>query len=83
MIVCTEVSLCTFEFWGGAECIAECLTEDDFDTIEAELEQEYPNGIDETVLNDLFRHEEDYIAQLLGYDSWEEFEHKDDEGEEE
>jgi hypothetical protein len=82
MIVCTEISLSTFEFWSGAEITANALTEDEFDTIEAELEQQYPNGIDEEELNDLFKFEENYIAQILGYADWEEFIHKDEEDEE-
>jgi hypothetical protein len=34
-------------------------------------------------LNDIFRFDEDYVAQILGYDDWEEFVHKDDDEEEE
>ena len=83
MKIYTEVSLSNFEFWSGAEDIANELTEEQFNIIEAQLEEEYPDGMSEEDVNDLFRFEEDYIAQILGYDDWEEFMHKDDEDEEE
>ena len=82
MKIYTEVSLSNFEFWSGAEDLANELTDEQLDTIEAQLEMDYPDGIDEEGLNDLFRFEEDYIAQILGYDDWEEFMHKDDEEDE-
>ena len=82
MKIYTEKSLWDFEFWSGAEDIANALTADELNDIEIQLEIEYPNGIHENELNDIFRFEEDYIAQMLGYDDWEEFMHKDDEEEE-
>ena len=82
MKIYTETSLSTFDFWSGAEDIANELTEEQFNIVEAQLEMDYPDGMSEEDVNDLFRFEEDYIAQILGYDDWEEFMHKDDEEEE-
>lgn len=83
MKIYTEVSLSNFEFWSGAEDIANELTEEQFNIIEAQLEMDYPDGMSDEDVNDIFRFEEDYIAQILGYDDWEEFMHKDDDEEEE
>ena len=70
MKIYTETSLNNFEFWSGAEETANTLDYSDLNTIEAHLEMEYPDGIDEEDLNDIFRFEEDYVAQILGYDDW-------------
>lgn len=83
MKIYTEVSLSDFEFWSGAEDIANELTSEQLDIIEAQLEMDYPDGMSDEDVNDIFRFEEDYIAQILGYDDWEEFMHKDDDDEEE
>lgn len=75
MKIYTEKSLHNFEFWSGAKTTAETIWDkfgqEGFDTIEQELELEYPDGMDETQINDLFWFEEDYIATLLGYRNWE------------
>ena len=81
MKIYTETSLSNFEFWSGAEDIANELTEEQFNIIEAQLEMDYPDGMSDEDVNDIFRFEEDYIAQMLGYDDWEEFMHKDDDEE--
>ena len=83
MKIYTETSLSTFDFWSGAEDIANELTEEQFNIIEAQLEMDYPDGMSDEDVNDIFRFDEDYIAQILGYDDWEEFMHKDEEDEEE
>lgn len=68
-----------FEFWSGAEDIAQALEDNgDFETVMEMLEDIYPYGMTATELNDLFWFEGDFIAELLGYDSWEEYENKDD-----
>lgn len=69
-----EKSLSDFEFWSGAKDRTKFLTIEDFDTIETIIEDLYPDGIDETKLNDLFWFEEDTIAEWLGFSSWEELE---------
>lgn len=73
MIIYQEISLKDFPFWGPAETHVQYLTDKDFEMIEQELE--YDNrtqiGINKTYLNDLFSYDEDYIANILGYDDFE------------
>ena len=57
-------------FWGGAKDNIKYLTKDDFTVVELELEEMYPDGIEETELNDLFRFDIDEIANILGYDDF-------------
>ena len=64
-------SLTEFEFWSGARDTVKYLTEDELDAIEEMLEELYPDGMDETELNDLFWFEEDTIAEWLGYKDFE------------
>ena len=74
MKIYCEKSLKNFEFWSGAICRAEKLTGSELTQIESILEELYPDGIDETTVNDIFWFEEDTIAEWLGYSSWEELE---------
>lgn len=74
MKIYSEKSLQNFEFWAGARDTADELTGKELDYIETELEVQYPDGIDETDLNDLFWFENDYLAELLGYECWEHLE---------
>lgn len=60
-----------FEFWSGAKDTVKYLTDEELDTIESILEECYPDGIDETTINDIFWFEDDTIAEWLGYDSFE------------
>lgn len=57
-------------FWGGAKDNIKYLTKDDFTVVELELEEMYPDGIEETELNDLFRFDIDEVAIILGYDDF-------------
>lgn len=59
-----------FNFWGGAKDNIKYLTKDDFNIVELELEEMYPDGIEETELNDLFRFDIDEVAKILGYDDF-------------
>jgi len=70
MLVYKDMRLRDFNFWAGAISRAETLTLKQLDAVEAILEDTYPNGIDETQLNDFFWHEEDTIAQWLGFDTF-------------
>lgn len=71
MKVYEEIAVRNFDFWLGAEDVAEMFTDEELDRIESALEVEYPNGIFDNELNDLFRFDEDYIANLAGYSSFE------------
>ena len=81
MKIYQETSLRDFEFWSGAKTTAETIWDkfggEGFDTIEREWELEYPDGMDETQVNDMFWFETDYIATLLGYRNWEHLERGD------
>lgn len=87
MKVYSEISLNNFEFWSGAKDTAKYLTLEELDTIEDILEEVYPEGVDETEINDFFWFEGDTIAEWLGFDSFEEImfrdEEEDEDGEEE
>ena len=72
MKIYREESLSNFEFWSGAKDRAKYLGYRDFDIIESILEDCYPEGIDETTINDIFWFEEDTIAEWLGYSDFEE-----------
>ena len=65
-----EESMRNFDFWSGAKDTVKHLTEDELDTIEEMLEELYPDGMDETALNDFFWFEDDTIAEWLGYEDF-------------
>ena len=68
-----------FEFWSEAEDTAQILEDNgDFETVMDMLEDIYPYGMTATELNDIFWFEKDFIAESLGYDSWEEYENHDE-----
>ena len=66
MTIKTEQSLRNFEFWAGARTNAGLLTDEELDRIEAELEQFYPDGMDETELNDLFWFDFEWVCSIVG-----------------
>lgn len=82
MKIYTEESLRNFEFWSRARDTVEYLTDEELNTIEAILEDSYPDGMDETDINDLFWFEDDLIAEWLGYENFEAIMYRDDEDEE-
>ena len=67
MIVTRDISLRDFEPWNGAVSTYEALSVEELDQLESELEQLYPDGMDETELNDLFWFEEDEVFRLAGH----------------
>lgn len=82
MKIYREESLSNFEFWSGAKDTVEYLTENELDTIESILKDLYPDGIDETTINDIFWFEGNTIAEWLGYSDFEEIMHRDGEEDE-
>lgn len=72
MKITSEKSLRDFEFWSGAKETVKYLTDEELDTIEEILEDCYPEGMDETAINDFFWFEDETIAEWLGYSSFEE-----------
>ena len=65
MKIYTEQSLRDFQFWSGAKDFAETLTDEQFDQIEAILEDLYPDGMTDTQINDFFWFEEENIREWL------------------
>lgn len=68
MKVYDEITLSNrnFEFWGSAKENAESLTNGQLDTVEAIIEDLYPEGISAVQLNDIFRFDFDQIREWLG-----------------
>lgn len=67
MKIYKEESLRNFEFWSGAKDFASKLTESEFEVIESSFEDIYPDGMDETQINDLFWLEPEWIcSDILG-----------------
>jgi len=76
MKITSEISLRDFEGWSGAADTLNTLTDEQKDALEANLEELYPDGMDETGLNDLLWFKEDAIAEWLGFVDWEDLERK-------
>ncbi len=66
MKIISDIPLKSFEFWSGAVDTAKDLTDEQFDRIESELEGDYPDGMTNTELNDLFWFEREYIYKVAG-----------------
>ena len=65
-----------FEGWSGAVDTLNTLTDEQKDALETNLEEFWPDGMDETSLNDLLWFDNDSIAVWLGFDDWEDLERK-------
>lgn len=67
-----EKSLADFSFWGGAKFTAQRIWDErgseGFDHLETILEDLYPDGIDETALNDLLWFDADTVYEWLEID---------------
>ena len=83
MKVYEEKSLRDFEFWSGAVDTVKYLTDRELEQIESILEDMYPDGMEDTQINDIFWFEDDWIAEMLGYNDFEEIMHRDDDDDEE
>ena len=73
MKIISEVSLWNFEGWSGAEETIQVIVENDkVEEFEQLIEELFPEGIDETHLNDLLRFEDDWVFEALGISEEEE-----------
>ena len=70
MKIYQEKSLSRFEFWGNAKNHADGLTDSDFNTLEAVLENLYPDGINEVTLNDILAFDFDWVCEVLDIKPW-------------
>ena len=66
MKIIFDISLKDFGFWSGAKDTAEQLTDEQFDQVEAMLEDLYPDGMTATGLNDIFWFESNKIYEWAG-----------------
>lgn len=71
MKITKEISLYNFEAWSGAKDTLGELTSSECEQLESQLEELYPDGMEETQLNDILWFENDWIAECLGYRNWE------------
>lgn len=71
MTYTVEKPLSQFEFWSGAKERTDHLTTDQLDRLDDLLPEVLGENPTDTAINDLFWFEEDYIAQLLGFNSFE------------
>lgn len=67
MVIKEDKSLQNFEFWSGAKDLTDALSGAELDIVEGILEEQYPDGMDATELNDFFAYDGDTIADWLGY----------------
>lgn len=72
MKIYKEESLRNFDFWSGAKENANELTGAQLDEVETILEDLYPEGMDETQINDLFWFDFDTVKEWLGIEDEEE-----------
>ncbi len=83
MKIYKEESLSNFEWWSGAEDTAQRIWEErgteGWNELEAILEDAYPDGMDETELNDLLWFEPETIFEWLGIDDEEDEEEEETE----
>ena len=67
MKVYQEIGIRDFEAWSGAvatkDLISENNKEDEFDAL---IEELYPDGVDETQLNDILWFDDEWVLESLG-----------------
>ena len=67
MKIYSEISIADFEAWSGAvNTLDRIIAEDKCDELEAVLEDLYPDGINETELNDLLWFDDETVFGWLG-----------------
>ena len=66
MKIISLISLNAFVFWGGGQDFAEKLTSKELHMLEEALEEDYPYGMTEGEVNDLFWFNRDYICNIIG-----------------
>lgn len=72
MRIYEEKKLLDFEFWGGAKERVKYFTDAEMEVLEECLLDLHPDGIEAVVLNNIFWHDSDFLAQLVGYNDFEE-----------
>ena len=59
-----NTSLVNFEFWSGAK--DHSFTSSELNNLESVLEDLYPDGMEETQINDLFWFEDEFLCECIG-----------------
>ena len=72
MLVKKEMSAENFEFWSGGKDTIDELTFEEMEIVWNYLEEAYEGEMDETAINDFFWFERDFIAELLGFENFDE-----------
>jgi hypothetical protein len=62
----SETSLTAFQWWGGADLNARMLSLSELDMLDDMLMELYPNGMSETLINDIMWFEFEAVCDLLG-----------------
>ena len=70
MKIIIEKNLRDFKAWAGGADTLDALTDKQCDAIEQYIEELYPDGVEEVLLNDFLWFGDEEIAKLLGYDSF-------------
>lgn len=79
MKVYQEISIRNFEAWNGAVATKDLIIEHDkADEFDALIEELYPDGIDETQLNDILWFDDEWVLESLGIEEEEEDEDEED-----
>lgn len=72
LVIKQEIKLSDFNTWSGATDTIKYLTDDEIEVIEQHLIAMFPSGLTETDLNDFLWFDRDFIAELLGYNDFDE-----------
>lgn len=72
LTVKSEMSLREFDAWSGAKNTLKYLTLEEIDQLETYIVDMFPDGLTDTELNDFLWFEDDFIAELLGYEDFDE-----------
>ena len=67
MRIHAEINLASFQFWAGAKDNSNLLTYEELELLDNILTDIYPDGIEESTLNDWFWFEFEDVCSLLGY----------------
>lgn len=67
-----------FNFWSGAADNVKYLNADEIESVVNQLEEIYPEGMTDIEFNDFFWFEVDTIAEMLGYNDFEEIRYRED-----
>lgn len=66
MKVISEIDLTEFKAWSGAVDVLNDLTEDEKRAVQRNIEDAFPEGINEVTLNDFLRFDHEQIEEIIG-----------------